>query len=49
MTYGSLLMRTNCFSSKLNLIIIHLLTFSLVFSDVTVKEDEITVNEKVRD
>ena len=39
----------NCFSSKVNPIVIHLITFTLVFSDNTVKEEEITVNEKVSD
>ena len=47
--YTSLLMWRNCFSSKVNPIIIHLITFTLVFSDNTVKEEEITVNEKVSD
>ena len=39
----------NRFSSKVKPIIIHLITFTLVFSDSTVKEEEITVNEKVSD
>ena len=47
--YSSLLIWKNCFSSKVNPIIIHLITFTLVFSDNTVKEEEITVNEKVSD
>ena len=43
-------MRRNYFSSKVNPIIIHLLTFSSVLSDAdTVKQEETTVNEKVRD
>ena len=37
------------FYSKVNPIIIHLITFTLVFSDNTVKKEGITVNEKVSD